>query len=46
MAEIRTVNKVFKNIPDGKWSIRKPGKTWLDDFENYRKKFVFEAREK
>jgi ribosome recycling factor len=29
---------MFKYIPEGKWSIRKPRKKWLDDVEDHRKK--------
>jgi vacuolar-type H+-ATPase subunit E/Vma4 len=36
--EERTVKKVFKNIPEGKWSVGKPRKRWLDDVENDLKK--------
>jgi hypothetical protein len=32
------VKKVFKDIPEGKISVRKPRKKWLDDIENYLKK--------
>jgi hypothetical protein len=46
MPERRNVKNVFKNIPEGKWPIRKPGKTWLDNFKNYFYKWVFEARKK
>jgi hypothetical protein len=30
--------KLFKNTPDGKRSVGKPRKRWLDDVENYLKK--------
>lgn len=29
------VKKVFKNTADGKRSVGKPRKRWLDDVENY-----------
>jgi hypothetical protein len=32
------VKKVFKNIADGKRSVGKPRKRWLDDVENYMQK--------
>jgi RNA-splicing ligase RtcB len=38
MPEERTVKKVFKNIPEGKGSVGKPRKRWLDDVENDLKK--------
>jgi hypothetical protein len=38
MPEERTVKKVFKNIPEGKMSVGKPRKRWLDDVENDLKK--------
>jgi len=28
------LNKVFKNIPEGKLLVRKPGNRWLGDAEN------------
>jgi hypothetical protein len=34
LAEERTVKWVCKNTPEGKVSIRKPRKRWLDAFEN------------
>jgi hypothetical protein len=34
MPEQSTVAKVFKNIPESKWSVGKPRKSWLDDVEN------------
>ena len=39
MSEERTVKKkVFKNIAEGKMSVEKPRKRWLDDAENNLKK--------
>jgi hypothetical protein len=38
MSEEGNVKKVFKNIPEGKWSVEKPRKRWLDDVENGTKK--------
>jgi hypothetical protein len=37
MPEERTVTEVFKNIPEGKRSVGKPRKRWLDDVKNYTK---------
>jgi hypothetical protein len=37
MSEERPV-KVFKNTPEGKRSVEKPRKRWLDDVENDLKK--------
>jgi hypothetical protein len=34
MPEERTVKKVFQNMPQGKTSVGKPRKRWLDDVEN------------
>ena len=34
----RTVKKVFKNSPEGKRSVGKPRKRWLEDVENDLKK--------
>jgi hypothetical protein len=34
MPEERTVKKVFKNIPEGRRSVGKSRKRWLDDVEN------------
>jgi hypothetical protein len=34
MPEERTVKKLLKNIAEGKRSVGKPRKRWLDDFEN------------
>jgi len=31
MAEETTVNKVFRNIPEGKRSVGNPRKRWLDN---------------
>jgi hypothetical protein len=36
--EERTVKEVFKNVPEGKRSVGKPRKTWLNDAENHLKK--------
>jgi hypothetical protein len=36
--EVRTVKKVFKNIPEGKSSVGEPINGWLDDVKNDRKK--------
>jgi hypothetical protein len=33
MPEERIVKTVFKNIPEGEWSVGKPRKRWLDDEE-------------
>jgi DNA-binding PadR family transcriptional regulator len=38
MSEERTVKKVFKNTAEGKRSIGKTRKRWLDDVENDLKK--------
>ena len=38
MPHERTVKKVSGNIPNGKISVGKPRKRWLDDAENYLKK--------
>jgi hypothetical protein len=38
MPHERTVKKVFGNIPNGKISVGKPRKRWLDNAENYLKK--------
>ena len=38
--EERTVKKVFENILEGKTSLGKPRKRWLDDVENDLKKEV------
>jgi len=38
--EERSVKIVFKNIPEGKRLFGKPGKRWLGDVENDRKKVV------
>jgi hypothetical protein len=38
MPKVRSVKKLFKNIPEEKRSIRKPRKRWLDDTENGVKK--------
>jgi hypothetical protein len=38
MPKERSVKKLFKNIPEGKRSTRKPRKRWLDDTENGLKK--------
>ena len=37
--EERSVKKVLKNIPEGKTSVGKPRKIWLDDVENDMKKW-------
>jgi hypothetical protein len=43
----RTVKQVFKNTPEGKRSVGKPKKKWLDDAENGLKEIsVKEAEEK
>ena len=34
----KNVKKVFKDIPEGKLSVGKPSKRWLDDIENDLKK--------
>jgi hypothetical protein len=34
MSEERAVKKIFKNIPEGKRSVGKARKRWLDDVEN------------
>jgi hypothetical protein len=34
MPEERTVKKVFGTTPEGKRSVEKPRKRWLDDVEN------------
>ena len=39
----RTLKKVFKNAPVGRRSVGKPRKRWLDDVENYLKKWVLES---
>jgi len=44
MSEERTVKKVFKNIPEGKRSVGKPRKRWLDDVENDLKKMGVRGR--
>jgi hypothetical protein len=41
MPEERTVKKVFKNIPEVKWSVGKPRKRWLDYVETDLKKMCF-----
>ena len=33
MPEERIVKTVFKNIPEGEWSVGKPRKRWLEDGE-------------
>jgi hypothetical protein len=33
-----TVMKVFKNVPEGRRSVRKPRKRWINDVENDVKK--------
>ena len=38
MSEERTVKKVFKNTPEGRRSVGKPQRKWLDYVENYLKK--------
>ena len=38
MPEEGSVKKVFKNTPEGKRSVEKPRKRWLDDVENDTKK--------
>jgi hypothetical protein len=38
LPEERAVKKTFKNIPDGKRSVGKPRKKWVDDAENGLKK--------
>jgi hypothetical protein len=38
MPEERTGKKMFKNISEGKRSVGKPRKRWLDDVENDMKK--------
>ena len=38
MPEERNVKKVFKNFPEGKRSVGKSRKRWLDDVENDLKK--------
>jgi hypothetical protein len=42
VSEKRTVVKVFNNIPDGKRSVEKPRKRWMNDVENYLKKMGVE----
>ena len=34
MSKERTVKNVFNNTPEGKRSVRKARKRWLDDVEN------------
>jgi hypothetical protein len=46
MPEERTVRKVFKNNPEGKRSVGKPRKRWLDDVEYDLKKMGVRAAEK
>jgi hypothetical protein len=46
MSEQRTVKKVFKNVAEGKRSVEKPRRRWLDDVENELKKMVLVAGEK
>jgi hypothetical protein len=46
MSEERTLKKEFKNIPEGKRSVGKPRKRWLDNVENDVNKWVLEAGEK
>jgi hypothetical protein len=36
----------FFSSPEGKWSVGKPRKRWLDDVENNLKKWVLEMGEK
>jgi hypothetical protein len=42
----RSVKKVFKNIPEGKRSIGRPRKRWLDNNENGLKKIGVKRLEK
>jgi hypothetical protein len=37
----RILKNVFKNIQEGKRSVRKPRKRWLDDVENDLKEITF-----
>jgi hypothetical protein len=46
MPEERTVKKVLKNILEGKGSVRKPRKRWLDDVEYVLRKWLLERGEK
>jgi hypothetical protein len=46
MSEERAVKKLFKNIREGKRSLGKPRKRWLDDVENDLKKLGVEAGDK
>ena len=38
MSEVSEVKMVFKNAAEGKTSVGKPRKGWLDEIENYVKK--------
>jgi hypothetical protein len=42
----RTVKKVLRNILEGKCSVRKPRKRWLDDVEYVRRKWVLDLGKK
>jgi hypothetical protein len=44
MPEGRIVKEVFKNIPEGKRSLGKPSKRWLDDIANDLKKMDVRCR--
>jgi len=46
MLEERTVKKMFKNTPEGKRSVGKRRKRWLDDVENDLKKMVRQGLKK
>ena len=38
MSEKKSEKKLFKNTPEGRRSVGKQRKRWLDDAENYLKK--------
>jgi hypothetical protein len=46
MSEERPVKEVFLNTPEGKRSVEKPRKRWLDDVENDLRKWVLRGRRK
>jgi hypothetical protein len=46
ITEERAVKKLFKNIREGRRTLGKPRKRWLDDVENYLKKLGVKAGDK